>query len=282
MSIDVSQLEYQAACHFSSETLANLFTRAFEGYVGGEVSLSAESVQHFIASQGINLVLSQIVLSEGEAIALAFVARRGWTSRLATMGVVPKAQHQGLGTVFMKQLIAQAKARADRVYELEVIEQNPAGVKLYEKVGFKKLRRLVSLELENPQAEAMCELESVDIAEAASFVAYHAPLDLPWQVGAFNLFNGAEPSKAFRIDDAVVVFSDPEADTIRLHNVTVARQRQGLGTRLLQSLFAKYPAKIWRIPALCPEEYQPFFKKQGFTLGELSQFQMRLDLGSKS
>ena len=280
MTKNATRLEYQAACHFTSEKLAELFNSAFDGYVGGSFTFTAETFQNFIASQGVNLVLSQVVLLESEPAGLALIARRGWSSRLAAMGIVPEAKYQGVGTAFMKELLTQARARADRMFELEVIEQNSAGVRLYEKLAFKKLRRLLGFTLEHPEGALSCELEPVDIVEAASFITQHAPTDLPWQVGAFNLALAGEPSKAFKVDSGIIILSDPGADSIRLHNLTVARdkQKQGVGTKIMQSLFAMYPGKTWLIPALCPEEYQSFFEEQGFKKGDLSQFQMRLNL----
>ena len=53
----------------------------------------------------------------------------------------------------MTTLIEQARERGDRLYDLEVIEQNPRAVRLYEGVGFKKLRRLVGYEAQSPGAK---------------------------------------------------------------------------------------------------------------------------------
>ncbi len=69
------------------------------------------------------------------------------------MGIVVNARNSGVGTWAMEQLIEEAKARGEKQMLLEVIEQNTAGVKLYEKVGFEKVRRLVGYKIENPQVE---------------------------------------------------------------------------------------------------------------------------------
>lgn len=273
-------LNLQKAAEHKTETLITIFNNAFEGYIGGSFELTLESFQHFCSNQGVNLVISQVILNHEQPVGLALIARRGWTSRLVAMAISKEAQNQKVGTSFMQELISQAQARADRYYELEVIEQNPAAVKLYEKVGFKKLTRLVEGSLENPITQQQGTLEPVDIVSAASFIAKHNDATLPWQLSAYNLVQLAEPNKAFRFNDAVVVLSDPSEDEVRIHNLTVAKhkRRQGQATRLVQLLFASHPHKKWRFPALCPEDCFPFFEKQGFEKGKLSQFHMQLVL----
>ena len=77
--------------------LANLFNDAFQGYVGGEVQFNATSLAHFLALEAIDLSLSDIAFQNDQPAALALIARLGWTSRLAAMGVAKSAQGQGIG-----------------------------------------------------------------------------------------------------------------------------------------------------------------------------------------
>lgn len=55
---------------------------------------------------------------------------------LGHFGVVPEMQGQGLGTVLIDHLIAQAKARGFGVAALDVSSGNPRAQKLYEQLGF--------------------------------------------------------------------------------------------------------------------------------------------------
>ena len=196
------------------------------------------------------------------------------------MGVIAEAKYQGVGKAFLAQLIEQARLRQDKNYELEVIEQNPAALKLYTNVGFKKIQRLVEGILQGAKGTKRAQLKEIDIAEASSFVISQSPEDLPWQLSGYTLASLGEPNKAFKVKDAVVVISDPKAQSIRILNLTVAnsKQRQKQGTSLLNALIANYPEKTWLYSALCPEETASFFYKNGFHKGDLSQFQMRLSI----
>lgn len=273
-------LSIRSASEYPIDTLITVFNDAFKNYVAGDMVLDKQSFQQFCTSQTINLALSQVAVKDNKAVALTLVARRGCTSRLAAMGVIAEAKYQGVGKAVLAQLIEQARLRKDKSYELEVIEQNPVAIKLYSNAGFKIVQRLVEGSLHKVKATKLTQLKEIDIAEASSFVISQSPVNLPWQLSGYNLASLGEPNKAFKVKDAVVVISDPKAKSIRILNLTVAKnkQRQKQGTALLNALIANYPEKIWRYSALCPEETASFFYKNGFHKGDLSQFQMRLSI----
>jgi len=273
-------LSVRSASEYPIDTLITVFNDAFKNYVAGDISLDRQSFQQFCTSQTINLALSQIAIKDNKAVALALLARRGWTSRLAAMGVIAEARYQGVGKEVLAQLVEQARQRQDKSYELEVIEQNPAALKLYSNAGFKKIQRLVEGSLQGVKETQLTQLKEIDIAKASNYIISQSPENLPWQLSGYNLAYLGEPNKAFKLKDAVVIISDPKAKTIRLLNLTVAKnkQRQKQGTSLLNALMANYPEKTWRYSALCPEETASFFYKHGFHKGDLSQFQMKLGI----
>ena len=145
----MSPLSLKPANEFTIPQLADLMTRSFEGYFV-PVNITDVIMLTMLRRDGVDLTSSRAILKDGELAGLALIARRGWTSRLAAMGIVSTARNGGTGTWAMQQLIVEAQARGDKEMLLEVIEQNTAGVKLYEKVGFTKIRRLVGYRLENP------------------------------------------------------------------------------------------------------------------------------------
>ncbi len=83
---------------------------------------------------GINLDSSRVIMKDDQPSGLALIARRGWASRLAAIGIVSTARNGGTGTWAMRHLIEEAGSRGDKEMLLEVIEQNTAGVKLYKKL----------------------------------------------------------------------------------------------------------------------------------------------------
>lgn len=259
--------------------LADLMTRSFEGYLV-PINITEPVMYTMIRRDGIDLTASRILMRDNEPVGLAMIARRGWTSRLAAMGIITSARSSGVGTWAMEQLIAEAKARSEKEMLLEVIEQNTAGVKLYEKVGFTKLRRLIGFKLENPQVESDVEIEEIDIREVARQVTYHGLKDLPWQLSGTSIMQHTPPSRAFKINDAYCLISNTDVTDVAISSVLVkARSRgAGLSAVLLRALFAKFPGKIWHVSPIYPEEMGFIFEHVGMQRESLSQWQMVLDL----
>jgi GNAT superfamily N-acetyltransferase len=225
---------------------------------------------------GVDLTASRVLMKDDQPIGLALIARRGWTSRLAAMGITSDARSGGVGSWAMGQLLEEAKSRGEREMVLEVIEQNTAGVKLYEKVGFKKIRRLVGYKLENPQADSAHKLEEIDIRDLARQVTYHGMKDLPWQLSGTTIMQHTPPSRAFRLNDAYCLISNPDATDVAISSVLVKARSRGAGLSgvLLRALFAKFPNKTWHVSPIYPEEMGFIFEQVGMVRESLSQWQM--------
>ncbi len=272
-------LSLKPASEYSISFLADLMTRGFEGYFV-PIHITEPVMLTMLRRDGIDLSSSRVLVKDEEPIGIGFIARRGWTSRLAAMGIVSNSRSGGAGKWAMQNLIEEAKARGEKEMVLEVIEQNTAGVKLYEKVGFKKIRRLVGYKLENPQADSAHDLEEIDIRDLARQVTYHGIKDLPWQLSGTTIMQHTPPSRAFRLNDAYCLISNPDATDISISSVLVKARSRGAGLSgvLLRSLFAKYPNKIWHVSPIYPEEMGFIFEQVGMMPETLSQWQMSLTL----
>lgn len=271
----MSSLVLRPASEHPIPFLADLMTRGFEGYIV-PINITDSVLHTIIRRDGIDLTASRVLMRDDEPIGVAFIARRGWTSRLAAFGITSNARSGGVGTWAMGQLLDEAKARGEKEMLLEVIEQNTAGVKLYEKVGFTKVRRLVGYKLENPQVESDVELEEIDIRELARLVAYHGLKDLPWQLSGASIMQHTPPSRAFRVNDAYCLITNPEATDIALSSILVKTRSRGAGLSavLLRALFAKFPNKVWHVSPIYPEEMGFIFEHVGMERENLSQWQM--------
>ncbi len=254
-------------------------TRGFEGYFV-PVQMTDAALQTMIRRDGVDLAESRVLFKDDQPIGVAFIARRGWTSRLAAMGIVTEARNGGVGTWAMKQLIEEARARGEKEMLLEVIEQNTAGVKLYRKVGFETVRRLVGYKLENPQVKSKGKIEQIDIRELAKLVSAHGLKDLPWQLSGETIAQHTPPSRAYRLDDAYCLISNPEAEQVVISSVLVKAGSRGAGLSpvLMRAVFSRFPNKTWRVPAIFPQEMSPIFEEVGMKREELSQLQMALTL----
>ena len=228
---------------------------------------------------------SRIYRRGGETVAVAFVCRRGWTSRVGGMAVAPDARGGGLGRRVMEDAIAEARARGDRALVLEVIEQNTPAVKLYDSLGFRRMRRLVGYRWQPGQAQgAAGALREVDPLELARVAHLEGEPELPWMLASETLSAVTAPARAFALEErAYALVANPAAETLTLSALVVPRahRRQGWGTRALHALAAAFPGKPWQAVPIIPEELAPhFFTRTGWERQEISQFDMRLELSA--
>jgi ribosomal protein S18 acetylase RimI-like enzyme len=226
---------------------------------------------------------SYVYERNGEPAAVAFVCRRGWTSRVAAMAVAPEARRIGLGRRVMQDAVDQARARGDRSLLLEVIEQNTPAVKLYKSLGFRMKRRLVGYRWEPEAAPGPADtLEEIDPLELSRVVHHEGEPDLPWMLAAETLASMTTPSRAFALENsAYALVGSLEVDTLTLLSLVVphARRNQGWGTRMLRALAAAQPGKPWQAVAIVPESLAPrFFSRAGWERQGISQYEMELRL----
>jgi L-amino acid N-acyltransferase YncA len=275
----MSTFEFRPAAEYKISQIAELLTCGFEEYFV-PIHITESVLLTMMRHDSIDLSSSRVLIKEDVPIGVALIARRGWTSRLAAMGIVINARNNGAGTWAMKHLIDEARARGEREMVLEVIEKNVAGVKLYQKFGFESVRRLVGYKLEKPQSNSTVELEEMDIRELARLVTYHGLPNLPWQLTGATIMQHTPPSRAFRLDDAYCLISDPSLEQVVVSSVLVKTRSRGAGFSpvLLRAVFARFPNKTWHVPAIFPEEMSSIFEEVGMQREEISQWQMALKL----
>lgn len=83
------------AIAFTTTILAEITTAAFEGYIV-PLSFTAESFDARFRREDLDRVGSPVFIVDGSPVAIVLVARRGWTARIAAMGVLPRPESQSL------------------------------------------------------------------------------------------------------------------------------------------------------------------------------------------
>jgi GNAT superfamily N-acetyltransferase len=233
-----------------------------------------------VRKDGIDLAISRVLLADGEPIGIALLARRGWTSRLAAMGIVQDLRGKGAGSWFMTRIIQEAYDRGEREMLLEVIEKNEPAVHLYEKCGFETIRRLIGFIRRDAVESETRELQEIDIRQAARLISQYGLSDLPWQLSGESIVQFTPPYRAYSNGQAHIVLSNPQLKDIAIWSLLVEpdARKSGLELETLKAVIAQYPGKTWHVPALLPEELGKAYERAGFTREELSQWQMRLSL----
>jgi ribosomal protein S18 acetylase RimI-like enzyme len=267
------------ASDYSNAELVEILNRGFESYFV-PIAFHVAAFLNMVRKDGIDLTSSRVLLKDDNPMGIALIARRGWTSRLAAMGIAKEYRGLGAGSWFMEHLIREAGQRGEREMLLEVIEQNEPAVHLYKKCGFEIMRRLIGLIRRDAVEDAEGQLEEIDIHTASNLITQYGLPDLPWQLSGESIAQTNPPARAYCKGSAYTVITNPEANDVVVWSLLVEPSTRGneRGADMLKSVIAKHPHKTWHIPALLPEELGIVYESAGFVREELSQWQMRLRL----
>ncbi|MBK9924913.1 MAG: GNAT family N-acetyltransferase [Anaerolineales bacterium] len=271
-------LDIRAASDYPMADLLYDLNLAFEGYLV-PVRFSLQQFQTMLHRDSIDLPSSRILLANDRPVGIALIARRGWSSRLAAMGIAKEMRGQRAGTWFMEQLIQESLERGEREMTLEVIEQNTAAVRLYKNMGFRIVRRLVGLVHEEKHSQPRVKLQEIDPREMGQLVMQYGLPDLPWQLSGETVAVLHPPACAYKNENAYIAISNPCASDVVIHSLLVEPRARGKGLALdiLTHVMAKHPGRKWHVPAICPEEFGGMFERAGFQREAISQWQMRLN-----
>ena len=267
------------ASNYPLPDLVRFLNQGFEGYFV-PIHIDMLAFLTMLHKDGIDLTASRVLIAEERPCGIALIARRGWTSRLAAMGIAKESRGKGAGSWFMKQLIEEALQRGDHEMSLEVIEQNEPAVKLYRKSGFQMVRRLIGFIRKEAKEKDVDTLKEIDLREMGRLISVQGLSDLPWQLSSESIAQMNPPARAYCKGQAYIAISNPEMEHVVIWSLLVAEEARGngLGSDMLKSLMAYHRGKTWHVPAIVPEEFEKAFTRAGFEREELSQWQMKLGL----
>jgi GNAT superfamily N-acetyltransferase len=268
---------------FSARELATLLAAGFEDYVI-PMRFDAATVARRIASEAIDAEASQVYFRGGRTVGIILVARRGWTSRIAAMGVNLAVRKGGLGRQMLDDVLKAARVRGDRRMLLEVFAQNEKAVSLYRHAGFSIRRKLLGYSRPPGVATGAPEVEEIDPLELARVAGREGERDLPWQLAAETLSAATHPARAYTLEGhAFALLAPPAAaeESFLLRALVVCRdsRRKGWGSRMVNALAAAFPGLAAEVQPIVPETLAPeFFRVNGFAELPLFQYEMSRDL----
>ncbi|MBJ6111134.1 GNAT family N-acetyltransferase [Hymenobacter sp. BT523] len=275
-----NQLVCRPLLEFTSAEACEAINRSFEEYLVPMV-FDAASFERRFRGENLDAQASKIWFRNDELVGLVLIARRGWNSRVAAMGLVVGARGKGYGHVMLTAALAEARARGDQNMLLEVFTTNERAYRLYEKLGFRTTRQLHMLQCEAGRAYTrVLKLSETDPREVARVIAKETEAELPWMIAAETMAAMAPPVRAFHLENKAYAVVRADANRTLLLSLVVPKQwrRQGHGSQLLHEVEAAYAHNnlmcymLWEGPEL------QFMLARGWKRQELALFEMVVPL----
>ena len=159
--------------------LTEVFNEAYSDYVV-PLRLDRSALEFTLAVCDVDLAASRVALEEQTPVAFAFLAVRGGEGWIGGMGTVPTQRRRGLGEAALSAVLGEARIRGAQAVRLEVIDGNEAARRLYEKLGFERVRALGVWALDSAPPRTT-KAEPADVERAHAWIRSNRRAPEPWQ-----------------------------------------------------------------------------------------------------
>ena len=175
-----------SAAAFDDETLADVFTRAYEGY-WFPIDVDVDRFRRMVSTYDIDRSHSVAVRDGATPVGVALLAVRHDEGWVGGMGVLESHRGAGIGERLMRNLVDRAREAGVRRLRLEVLTQNTPAIDIYRRLGFTDLSDVVLWKL---QTAPRPTIETVD-ATVDEALASLGPTtrNAPWQTDVASMRN---------------------------------------------------------------------------------------------
>ncbi|GHO83110.1 GNAT family N-acetyltransferase [Dictyobacter formicarum] len=141
------EYRFSNALGYTFEQLAELHNSSFSGYFM-PITMTAAQVADFWRTNQIDANRCVVMHdTQGTFVGMARMGTRGTRGWCGGFGIVPEFRGSGASKALATEMVRVAKNSGLTLLQLEVLTQNIAAIKLYERVGFVTQRRLLGLEI---------------------------------------------------------------------------------------------------------------------------------------
>ncbi|MCS7040513.1 MAG: GNAT family N-acetyltransferase [Anaerolineae bacterium] len=277
----------EQAVGFPPAALADAFNAGFGDYPL-PFHFDTERYLRFVLAHDIRPELSFVALSGGQIVGIVQVGRRGDAGWIGGLAVLPAHRRRGIGRALMETATAAAFAAGIRTLSLEVLAQNEAALRLYERLGWRHDDELLTWyrPLDQDLLPVPGEfLEAVDAAAILSGCFHWHDRPLCWQrqqrtlqqllddsIGAWAILRNGRPV-------AYALGRRPHNGRLHLLDVAVDPQVgiRSAGRPLLQALYHTFRQAV---PLLANEPVDSHLNHLFVALGYRvlhRQYALRLD-----
>lgn len=280
------QLTARPVLEFTSAEVAEAMNRSFEAYFV-PMHFDAASFERRFRGEHLDPSASCLWFWGEQLVGVVFIARRGWQSRVAAMGLVQEFRLQGLGKTMLQTALDEARQRGDQSMLLEVFTVNAPAIRLYERLGFQITRTITGFQQPDLDANTQPDaLTPCDPLTVARLVIAAGDADLPWMLAGETLLATTAPhGQAWELEGKAYALLRVEPQRLLLMSLVVKPEyrRQGWGTRMVHALAATYAPRTITMPPLLPAgPGAALLAKCGWQPATLELYEMTCQLESLS
>jgi len=268
------------ASEYSFSELARIYNETRVDYIV-PMPMNARRMEEYVRHYDVHLESSFVALNDhDEEMGIGMLGLRGRRSWITRLGIMPDQRGHHVGQFLVSKLIEAARAQAADQMQLEVIEGNDPGTRLFLKVGFEEVRRL--LVIRRPPGEITgtltFETEPLGADAVRECLASRAP-------GASWLDENASLLNMGRLGGLQVTLPSSKASWIvfyetpfQLSHLVLGSEDDLIALALLQAVHQAKPmldTKLENLPLASP--LWSIFQKVGY-VESFRRIEMRLTL----
>lgn len=276
-------MEIKTLQNTSLTDLTNAFNAGFEGYFV-KLHLTDEQMQQRITSESIDLSLSVGMFDKGRIVGFILTGldtiNGVLTANNAGTGVITSYRGRGITLKLYDYLLPQLKEKGVEKCVLEVITDNEIAINLYEKVGYKKERKLDAYKFDSRITEAT-NISYHTTDELNPDCTTFCDIEPAWQYSLTAISKTRDKKVIEILDGDRVVASavvKPANGRVMFFGVDKQYRNRGLGRDLFHIMgdLFEAPLSVINVDSSAPG-IRTFLEKMGF-VHFLSQYEMSMDI----
>lgn len=257
------------------------------------VHMSEKTFMTLIRRESADLANSPVAIQDKRVVGVVLLGRRRDRGWIGGVGVIPPCRKKGIASQLLSEAIRRAEVLGVRSLQLEVVLENEAAIRLYERSGFTLTRDLFVMSSEGGSGyprydhlEGIRHFKPGRRALSLEWVAENSPVTLPWQREKDALDTERQSLRGIALLDdnpenlLGVCLYQPANDDIDIKALIASDE--DAGDKLLGHLQRRHPwtfSSCLNIPEDDP--MVPVFHRQGYKI-VLIQREMRLEIGHTS
>lgn len=177
------KLNIKSAASVSLEELAAAFNAAFAEYFF-PITLTTEQLSMRVRLEQLDIFRSLLAYDADRLVGMALIGLRREVAWVGGFGITLEYRGRGRAHELMTALVEEARSLQARTLTLEVLSQNSAAIRLYERAGMSCARELIIYERNLDAASPSRSVTQLDEAPAAELLQHFQRLHLQppaWQ-----------------------------------------------------------------------------------------------------